>query len=390
MGRAQDLKVRVQKEIAAHRQELVDLSLRLHANPELSLEETQAVRWLGDYLNGQGLNVTQGAYNLPTAFEATYGQGRPHIGILAEYDALPTIGHACGHNIIGTAALGAGVAAKLIVDALGGTIHVIGTPGEEGKGGKILMAKRGAFANLDAAMMIHPGSYNSAGCLAMAVAVLEVEYFGRAAHAAAAPDQGVNALEAIILAFNSINSLRQHTRDGSRIHGIITDGGAAPNIVPAHSAGIFYVRSVEDQYLEELKERAIECFQAGARATGCRLAYRWNEAQYSTMHNNPVMAGLFAQNLAAQGRVVEPFDDKRFGSTDMGNVSSLVPSIHPIIAVSPPDVAIHTTEFALCAASEEAHKAMVDGATAMAWTVVDLLAESSHLTRAQEDFHKEA
>ena len=388
MTGSQDLKALVQREIESHRQELTDLSLNLHANPELSLEEVHAAQWLGEYLGSQGFNVSDGAYQVPTAFEAVCGSGAPHIGIIAEYDALPGIGHACGHNIIATAALGAGVAGKMVADALGGTIHVIGTPGEEGKGGKVLMANNGAFSNLDAAMMVHPGSYNMAGCLALAVAVLEVEFFGRAAHAAAAPDQGINALEAMIVSFNAINSLRQHLRDGSRIHGIITDGGQAPNVVPAHSAGVFYVRAMDDRYLEELKERVIDCFQAGARATGSRLEHRWNEAQYSTMNNNPVMSRLFAQNLQALGRTMEPYEDKTFGSTDMGNVSFITPSIHPIIAVSPPGVPIHTVEFESYAKSEAAHQAMVDGATAMAWTIVDLLSEPSSLAQAMEAFRK--
>ena len=386
MGRARDLKLQAQREIEAHRQELTDLSLRLHANPELSLKEEHSARWLAEYLSGQEFAVTSGVYQMPTAFEATYGSGDPHIGIIAEYDALPGMGHACGHNIIATAALGAALGAKAVSDSLGGTIHVIGTPGEEGKGGKILMAQNGAFSNLDAAMMVHPGSYNTAGCIAMAIAFLEVEFHGKASHAAGAPQQGINALEAMIISFNAINSLRQHIVDGSRVHGIITDGGQAANVVPAHSAGTFYIRAADDQYLEVLKERVIGCFQAGAQATGSRLEYRWSEPQYSTMNNNNVMSRLFARNLEALGRSMEPYEDKTFGSTDMGNVSFMVPRIHPIIAVSPPGVAIHTVEFESYAGSEAAHKAMIDGATAMAWTVVDLLAEPSNLAQAKEAF----
>lgn len=386
MKTSQRLKTRVQKEINSRRDELTALSLLLHSNPELSLNEILAAEWLGDYLEKAGLKTVCPAYGLRTAFEATYGNEGPNIGIIAEYDALPDIGHACGHNIIGTAALAAGIAIKPVIDEVGGTVHVIGTPGEEGKGGKIIMAKKGAFDKLDAAMMIHPGSYNSTGCLAMGVAVLEVEYFGRAAHAAATPYNGINALEAMIQAFNAINSLRQHTRDGSRIHGIITEGGAAPNIIPAYTAGTFYVRSMDDEYLEELKNKVIECFKGSAKSTGCKLSYRWGKAQYSTMRNNRVMSGLYGENIGKLGRVIEPYNDKTFGSTDMGNVSQLVPSIHPIIAVSPTDVAIHTNEFETYSASEFGHQAIIDGAIAMAWTVVDLLTESNHLRDANEAF----
>ena len=386
MNIRQDLKTQAQQQINDYRKELIDISLEIHANPELSLEEVEVVKGLTDYLDRKGFTVERGAYEMPTAFEATYGSGTPHIGIIAEYDALPGIGHACGHNIIATAALGAGLATKVAVDALGGTIHVIGTPGEEGKGGKIMMAKKGAFSNLDAAMMIHPGSYNTSGCMAMGVAILEVEFFGRAAHAAAAPEQGINALEAMIVSFNAINSLRQHQKEGSRIHGIITDGGQAPNVVPDHSAGTFFVRAMDDQYLEELKERVVDCFQAGATASRARLEYRWSEAQYRTMNNNVVMSERFAKNMKALGRDIDPYQDKIFGSTDMGNVSYMIPSIHPIIAVSPVAVPIHTVEFEAYAKSEKAHQAMIVGATAMAWTVVDLLSEKILLDKAKEAF----
>ncbi len=386
MDRAEELKRQVQQEIDAHRGELVELSLGIHGNPELSLEEERSARRLADYLGGKGFAVTRGAYQLPTAFEAVYGGGNPHIGVIAEYDALPGIGHACGHNIIAAAAVGAGLGAKAAVDALGGTVHVIGTPGEEGRGGKIRMADKGAFSNLDAAMMVHPGSHNTSGCNAMAVAILEVEFHGRASHAAGAPEQGVNALEAMILSYNAINSLRQHVVDGSRVHGIITDGGQAANVVPAHSAGTFYIRASEDPYLETFKERVIDCFRSGALATGARLEHRWSEPQYRTMNNNAVIEDLYARNLKERGRVVESYEGKTFGSTDMGNVSFMVPGIHPIIAVSPPGVPIHTEEFQSYAGSEAGHRAVLDGAVAMGWTVVDLLAEPSNLSKAKEAF----
>ena len=380
MERAEQLKQEAQEQVASHRGELEELSLRIHGNPELSLEEENSSRWLADYLAGKGFDVTKPAYGLPTAFEAVYGEGSPSIGIIAEYDALPGIGHACGHNIIATAAVGAGLAAKVAADAFGATIRVIGTPGEEGRGGKIRMVRNGAFTNVDAAMMVHPGDYNTSGCEAMAVAILSVEFHGKASHAAGAPQQGINALEAMIISYNAINSLRQHVVDGSRVHGIITDGGQAANVVPAHSAGLFYIRAKDDDYVETLKERVVGCFEAGARATGARLEHRWSEPQYSTMKNNGVMAGLYARNLQNLGRTIEPYAGRNFGSTDMGN------GIHPIIAVAPRGVPIHTEEFEIHAGSDAGHAAMTDGATAMAWTVIDLLAEPSRLAQAKEEF----
>ena len=248
------------------------------------------------------------------------------------------------------------------------------------------MARNGAFTNVDAAMMVHPGDYNTSGCEAMAVAILSVEFHGKASHAAGAPQQGVNALEAMIISYNAINSLRQHVVDGSRVHGIITDGGQAANVVPAHSAGLFYIRAKDDEYVETLKERVVGCFEAGARATGAKLEHRWSEPQYSTMKNNGVISSLYARNLEGLGRKVEPYAGRNFGSTDMGNVSYMVPGIHPIIAVAPRGVPIHTEEFETHAGSEAGHRAMVDGATAMAWTVIDLLAEPSKLAQAKEEF----
>ena len=386
MDKAEQLKREAQDQIASHRGELEELSLLIHSNPELSLEEENSSRWLAEYLVGKGFDVTKPAYGLPTAFEAVYGEGSPSIGIIAEYDALPGIGHACGHNIIATAAVGAGLAAKIAADAFGATIRVIGAPGEEGRGGKIRMARNGAFTNVDAAMMVHPGDYNTSGCEAMAVAILSVEFHGKASHAAGAPQQGVNALEAMIISYNAINSLRQHVVDGSRVHGIITDGGQAANVVPAHSAGLFYIRAKDDDYVETLKERVVGCFQAGAQATGARLEHRWSEPQYSTMKNNGVISGLYARNLQNLGRTIEPYAGRNFGSTDMGNVSYMAPSIHPIIAVAPRGVPIHTEEFEIHAGSDAGHAAMTDGATAMAWTVIDLLAEPTRLAQAKEEF----
>ena len=388
MDKTRQIKEEARGAIDAHRGELEELSLRIHGNPELSLEEEESSRWLAEYLAGKGFDVTKPAYGLPTAFEAVYGEGSPSIGIIAEYDALPGIGHACGHNIIATAAVGAGLGAKIAADAFGATIRVIGTPGEEGRGGKIRMARNGAFANVDAAMMVHPGDYNTSGCEAMAVAILSVEFHGKASHAAGAPHEGVNALEAMIISFNAINSLRQHVVDGSRVHGIITDGGQAANVVPAHSAGLFYIRAKDDEYVETLKERVVGCFEAGAQATGARLEHRWSEPQYSTMKNNGVMAGLYARNLQNLGRKVEPYAGRNFGSTDMGNVSYMVPGIHPIIAVAPRGVPIHTEEFESHAGSEAGHRAMADGATAMAWTVIDLLSEPSRLAAARAELER--
>lgn len=370
----EELKSKAQEAVESERGHLTQLSTSIHSNPELGFKEEKAAQWLTGYLEQNGFRVEQGFVGLSTAFLATYGQGEPRIALLAEYDALPEMGHACGHNIIGVASVGAAVAARFIVDRLGGTVAVIGTPAEEGLGGKIDMVKAGAFSEMDVAMIVHPNSLNILTMDALACSTLDVEFFGRPAHAAGQPHKGINALEAMIQSFTSINSLRQHMRKDARVHGIITDGGEAPNIVPAHSAAEFLVRAADMEYLAELQDRVLNCFKAAATATGARLEYVWRDKTYAPMNNNAVLAGLFARNLEALGREVAAFDPGLgFGSTDMGNVSQVVPSIHPSIAIAPPEVTIHTPEFVAAAGSEVGHEGLIDAAKAMAMTVVDIL-----------------
>jgi amidohydrolase len=387
VSRHASLKEKVASEVDVRRHELVDLSLRIHGHPETAFQERQACRWLSDYLESHGFRVERGICGLETAFRATYGSGGPHIAFLAEYDALPGIGHGCGHNIIGTASVGAGVAVRPAVEALGGTVYVIGTPAEEVAGGKVIMAQRGAFDGLDCAMLVHPGSANAVVTRALACIELEVEFLGRPSHAAAAPEAGLNALDAMIISFASLGLLRQQVRDGARIHGIITDGGQAVNVIPHRTAASLLVRAPEDDYLEILREKVLSCFRAGAEATGCQLRFRWGEeTRYMTMRTNMVLAQLFQANFEALGRRVGGGERRALGSTDMGNVSHMLPAIHPTIAVAPPEVAIHTEEFREYAASEEGHRALLDAAKALAMTCVDLLADPDILRQAWEEF----
>jgi metal-dependent amidase/aminoacylase/carboxypeptidase family protein len=236
-------------------------------------------------------------------------------------------------------------------------------------------------------MMVHPGVRNIAITEALACATLEVEFFGKAAHAAAHPDQGINALEAIVLAFNALNSLRQHTKDRARIHGIITHGGESANVVPAYSAATFLVRAPDRSYLDELRQKVLDCFSGASMATGARLEYKWSDIVYETMNNNLLLAQLFAKNLESLGRSVEPFEISfGFGSTDMGNVSQVAPAIHPMVAVATPDISLHSSEFATAAASEEGHSGLIDAAKALAMTVVDLLSDNETLASVKSEF----
>ena len=388
-ARRHDLKQRACAAIDARAPELIDLSLRIHANPEVAFHEVQASAWLGELLATDGFEVVHGIADMPTAFRASAGNGAPVVAILAEYDALPGIGHGCGHNIIATAGAGAGIGVRSVIDGIEGTLLVIGTPAEEVYGGKAQMIRGGAFEGIDAAMMVHPGTRDAVIAKALACAELTVEYFGREAHAAASPENGVNALEAMLMAFNAINSLRQHIRPSARVHGIITDGGEAPNIVPAHSAGSFLVRAEDDDYLEEMKRRVAACFEAGAQATGARVELRWNPNAYLSMNTNMPMADAFRRNYAALGRDVPvPETPRPLGSTDMGNVSKIMPGIHPSIAIAPPTVNAHSPRFAEAAVSEAGKRAVIDGAKALAMTAIDVLTDAGLRARMREEFER--
>ncbi len=368
------LKARAAARIDAEQRALIGLSARIHAHPELCFEERHAADWLCEYLAAQGLTVEREAYGLPTAFAARAGSGRPRVAVLCEYDALPGIGHACGHNIIAAAGAGAGVALAGLVGDIGGSVVVLGTPAEEGGGGKVLMARAGAFDEVDAALMIHPASLELIAMNVLAISAVEVEYRGRAAHAAAAPHAGINALDGLITAYQAIAQLRQHIRPTERVHGIITDGGQKPNIVPERAAGLFYIRAADERRLARLKGRVEACFHAGAQASGAELTLHRHGEDYSEMWTNGPLAAAYRANLATLGRAVEEHPPEHIsGSTDMGNVSKLVPAIHPMIAIAPPHVALHTEEFARWAGSETGARGVVDGAKVLALTALDVL-----------------
>ncbi len=370
----EEAKARVIAEVDRRAESLIDASHQIHARPELAFEETFAHSLLTDLLEADGLAPERGAFGLPTAFAASAGTTGPTVAVMCEYDALPGIGHACGHNIIATAGLGAGLAAASLANELGGQVRILGTPAEEGGGGKVMMMERGALAGVDAAMMVHPAGADLRAMNAIAIQQLLVSYEGVAAHAAAAPHKGRNALDAAILGYNNVAALRQHIRPVERIHGIITDGGDKPNIVPAHAASHWYVRAANLRALDALKARVLRCLQAGADAAGCEMSWEWLDPTYADMRDNEPLIDLYAANVARFGRhPISPADGTAVvGSTDMGNVSYEVPSMHPMIEVAPPHVAIHTLEFETYAGSASGDRAVLEGAKAMAMTIVDL------------------
>ena len=369
---------------------LLEASHAIHKKPELNFEEHFAHETLTGILEDQGLSPQRGAYDLETAFEASVGDEGVCVAVLCEYDALPDIGHACGHNIIGTAGLGAGIAASKVAGRLGGTLRILGTPAEEGGGGKVFMADRGAFDSVDAAMMVHPAAGDLVKMNTIAIQRLHVAYEGLAAHAAASPHRGHNALDAAVLGYQNIAALRQHIRPDERIHGIFLESGSKPNVVPEHSSMEWYVRSKNARSLEPLKKRVLSCLEAGAMATSCTMTHDWIEPFYADMIDNETISTLYSANATRVGRsLMEPDNESKVvGSTDMGNVSYIVPSIHPMIGVAPPGVPIHTPDFAHFSRSESGDKAVIDGAKIMAMTVVDLWAQKTNFERAHQEFQQ--
>ncbi|MCU0310396.1 MAG: M20 family metallopeptidase [Acidimicrobiales bacterium] len=371
-----ETKRRLCEEVDRRADRLVGVSRDIHAHPEENFAEFHAHDTLTAVLEEEGLAPVRGAYGQPTGFAARAGSRGPTVAVLLEYDALPGLGHACGHNVIAAAGLGAGLAAAALAEELGGRVLVLGTPAEEGGGGKVLMADQGAFDGVDAALMVHPADHDLRRMTTIAVQRLEVEYTGESAHAAAFPWKGRNALDAAVLGYSAVAALRQHIRPDERVHGVFTDGGDRPNIVPAHAAMQWYVRAGTLERLEPLKARVLDALRSGALATGCELRHTWLEPAYADLRSDAVLEDLYAANAAALGRpLLDPSDDVQVcGSTDMGNVSYLVPSIHPMIAVAPEGVSIHTPEFALAAGSPAGDTAVIDGAKAMAMTIADLWA----------------
>jgi amidohydrolase len=387
----EDVKQRLCEEVDKRADLLLEASHEIHAHPELNFEEHFAHDLLTSILEAEGLPVERSARGIETAFEARAGTDGPVIAVLCEYDALPAIGHACGHNIIGTAGLGAGLAAAALAEELGGRVVIMGTPAEEGGGGKVYLADRGAFDDVDAAMMVHPGGADLVRMDVIAVQQIWVEYEGEAAHAAAFPWKGRNALDAAVLGYMNVAALRQHIKPTERIHGIFTEAGDKPNIVPKHTAAQWYVRSPTVKGLAQLKERVFTCLDAGAAAAGCSMSHEWKDPAYFDMLDNGPMVQAYVANAERVGRT--PVDPAAagtpvVGSTDMGNVSYRVPSIHPMIKVAPAHVSIHSPEFTAYARSADGDQAVLDGAKTMAMTVADLWLQPGLIDTVRTEFER--
>jgi len=365
-----DAKARAREIVAENEAALVGLSHRVHAFPELKFEEERSSAWTADLLADAGLAVESGICELPTAFSCRFGNGPLHLAICAEYDALPGIGHACGHNIIAATAVGAGLALAPLVDELGLTVTVIGTPAEEGGGGKVHLLDRGAFAGVHAAMMVHPAPVEDMIPRISAVSHFSVHYTGHESHAAAAPERGINAGDAFTVAQTAIGLLRQHLRSTDQVHGIVVHGGDAANIVPAHTEGVWMVRAKTVDELAEVRPRIERCFEAGALATGASLAITDRAPTYAHMEHDDDLVAAYRANSEALGRSYDAHDEITF-STDMGNVSLAMPSIHPCISIESAGATIHQPAFTAAAVNASADRAVREGALGLAWTAID-------------------
>lgn len=368
-----------------------DVSKYIGKNPELGHEEFKACKALTDVLKEQGFTVEIGTCDLPTAFTAVYDSQKPgpSIGFMAEYDALPDLGHACGHNLIGTMSIAAGIGLSKAVAETGGKIYVYGTPAEETRGGKVTMAEQGIFNHLDVAMMVHPYYCHQKSGRSLAMDAIQFEFFGKSAHAAAAPHEGINALDGVLQTFNSINALRQHVKPDVRIHGVITEGGKAANVVPNYAVAQFYVRASTRAYVDEVTEKVKACANGAALATGTKLEISNYEFSYDDMQTNQTLSDVYTNNLISLGVSEQSIteDQGDHGSLDMGNVSQVVPAIHPYIQICDDYFVCHTHEFREAALSEQGREAMILGAQTMALTGYDVLTNQTLLQKIKEEFN---
>ncbi|MHA3684133.1 M20 family metallopeptidase [Leucobacter sp. HY1910] len=369
-----ELKARVRERCSAVDAELVALSNQLHADPELGWQEHRSSVAVAAVLAAHGFEIEQPYLGLETAFRARFGAGEFTVGFMAEYDALPGLGHACGHNLISAMSVGGALALAAVASDLGVSVEVIGTPAEEGGGGKIELLERGAFQNLDFALMAHPAPVDVAEARPFAVAHWHVQFDGKAAHAAAYPERGVNANDAFLIAQLAISLLRQQLPASVRVHGVQTRGGEAPNAIPERTEGRWYVRADTMEQLLELEERVLKCFEAGALATGAKLTVTPESARYAEMRTDEAALDFYRANAVALGRdfnVSPEAATMNRASTDMGNVSQVVNAIHPYIGVGG-TASNHQLEFAAACVGDTAEQTLRDGALALAWTALDV------------------
>lgn len=382
------MKARIKDFISGKMGELMEVCKFLYENPEISSLEFKAAKLLSDKLEQNGFFVQRGIHSLDTAFRAEYDSGKagPVIALFCEYDALPEIGHGCGHNLISAMSLGAALSLRPAFDAMGGKLVVFGTPAEETNGAKVKMTDEGAFEGIDAAMMVHPNPVTEASGGSLAMDALEFRFTGKTAHAATSPEMGINALDAVILLFNGVNALRQHVTSDVRIHGIISKGGEAPNIVPDYAEARFYIRARKRNTVDDVVKKVKNCAHGAELMTGAKVSISNFEYSFDNLITNRTMSEIFNKNLKELGETEIGEAKTMSASIDIANVSHVVPCIHPWIGFGDRNLALHTREFAVNTLAECGRQALHRGACAMAMTVVDIL-ESEDIRRAiREEF----
>jgi amidohydrolase len=375
--------------IEENKDEYISLSRRIWENPELGHQEFKACEWLTNELKKHDFEVEIGTGGLVTGFRGVYDSKipGPTVAYLCEYDALPEIGHACGHNLIGVMSLAAGISVSKVIKETGGKVIVFGTPAEETSGGKVTYAEQGLFDTVDVALMVHPSQNYEKSGTSKAMEAIQFDFYGKAAHAASHPEDGVNALDAVIQTFNNINALRQHTTDDVRIHGIISQGGKAPNIIVDRAQAQFYVRTKQMETLEQMVEKVINCAKGAALATGCRMELSKHEFGYANLITNETLSSVYNDNLIQLGVKKEEIKSGlSHGSNDMGNVSQKVPAIHPYIKVPNAPFPVHTNEFRDAVGSHDGMKTLILGAKTLAATGYDVLTKREILEKIKEEF----
>lgn len=382
------MKEQLKQHLEVIQHKLWEMSDHLYHNPELGDQEFESMKLLVNFLKDHQFIVETGIVDRPTAFKAVYDSKKegPTIAYLSEYDALPGVGHGCGHNMIGTMGAGAGVLLSKVIDEIGGRVVVLGTPAEETNGAKVPMAEQGIFADIDAAMILHPSDESHESGNSLAMDALQFEFSGKSSHAAASPEKGINALDGVLNLFSGINALREHLRSDVRIHGIITEGGVAANVVPDRAVAQFYVRAKDRAYLNEVVQKVKNIAQGASLMTGATVEISNYELSYDNMITNETLSESFTNNLLAVGVEKVHKAKQSYGSIDMGNVSQVVPAIHPYIGLDSPGLVAHTKEFADITITENSHHILAKGALALAGTGFDLITNQELLEKMKSEF----
>lgn len=382
------MKQLLKDELQGIEKDLWNICKQMYEHPELGDQEYESMKLLTSLLEEHGFSIETGIVGRPTAFKAEYASGKPgpKIAYLAEYDALPGVGHGCGHNLIGTMSVGAGITLSKVIQEIGGSVVVIGTPAEETNGAKVPMSEQGVFDDMDVAMILHPSDQSYVSGESLAMDAIQFAYSGKASHAAASPEKGINALDSVIQLFNGINALREHLPTDVRIHGIISEGGKAANVVPDYAVAQFYIRAKARSYLNEVVEKVKNIATGAALMAGTTLEISNYELSYDDMITNQPLSDAFTKNLAQTSDLPILAAKQSYGSIDMGNVSQVVPAIHPYIGLNKPGLVAHTKEFAEQTITEDGYKTLKSGALALAGTGFDIITNKQLLELIKSEF----